>query len=277
LNWKGLMKHPFILLLCLSILTACLSEEEKRLQTDQSFEGEEMFSLSYSLDEHVAYAFRSLEFYRDTVNQSVLPGCPVVTINDVSNEVVLTFGGAECPTNKPLRTGKLILSYTSDTLANENQQVAIRYEDYWVKGVKVDGRRQLHSVDSAAADLALLDSISDFVITDANRSTSKLNGVLLHELFMEADSLRYYTTTGSGAGRNLTGRAFTFDINQEKHFSSSCVQGGDLVAESGKESWTFERTAARNVIHTVNYQQAEDCSHTAQIQLDDGRELFKKQ
>src|SRR5690606_34309510 len=131
--------------------------------------------------------------------------------------------------------------------------------------------------DSSSSDLAVLDSIADFIITDANRSTSELSGVFFHELFVENDSLNYYTTTGSGSGRNLTGRHFTFEIDQEKRFSADCLQRGFQVAESGQESWTFERTAARNVIHTVNYQQAEDCNHTAQIRLDDGREILKNQ
>lgn len=271
------MKYPFILILFLSVLTACLSDEEKRLQTDQSFEGEEMFNLSYSLDEHVAYSFQSWEYYLDTLNQSAIPGCPVVTIDEVSNEVILAFGDGDCPTNRPLRTGKLILSYTSDSLPNGNQQVAIRYEDYWVKGVKIDGRRQLSSIDSDSSTMYLLDSIADFMITDVNRSTSKLTGVNLHAVFVENDSLKHYTTTGSGSGRNLTGRRFTFEISHEKRFSANCFVTGFQVAESGMEYWSFERTASRNVTHTLNFQQAEDCNHTAQIQLDDGRELLKNQ
>ena len=258
-------------------MTACLSDEEKRLQTDLSFEGEEMFSLSYSLDEHVAYSFQSPEYYMDTLNQSAIPGCPVVTIDEISNEVILTFGDGDCTTNRPLRTGKLVLSYTTDSLQVGYQQVAIRYEDYWVKGVKIDGRRHLSYVDSASSTMYLLDSITDFMITDANRSTSKLTGVILHEVFSENDSLKYYTTTGSGSGRNLTGRRFTFEINHEKRFSGNCFATGFQVAESGTEIWNFERTASRNVTHTLNFQQAEDCNHTAQIQLDDGRELLKKQ
>ena len=270
------MRYPFVFL-CLIALASCLSEEEKRLQTDQSFEGEEMFNLSYALDEHVAYAFRSLEFYRDTLNQTTLTGCPVVTINDVFKEVTLTFGEGECPSNKALRTGKLILSYSADTLAEAHHPLEMRYEDYWVRGIKVEGIRTFHQVDSITTSIALADSVSNFVITDANRSTSKVNAFFSHEVFVEGDSLRYYTTTGSGTGRNLAGRPFTLEIDQKKRFSAGCLQEGFQLAESGRESWTFERTATRHVIHTVNFQQAEDCNHTAQIQLDDGQELVKKQ
>jgi hypothetical protein len=271
------MKYTISLIICLGLLTACLTEEEKRLQTDQTFEGEEMFNLSYSLDEHVAYAFQQLEFYRDTANQAALVGCPTVAINDVTREVTLTFGEGECPSNKALRTGKLIISYLTDTLSNNRVPVQIRYDDYWVRGIKVEGLRKLQQSDSTKTSMVLVDSVTNFTITDANRSTSELNALLLYEVFVEGDSILWYTTEGSGTGRNLTGRPFSLEINEAKHFSANCLQAGFQVAESGRESWTFERTANPNVIHTLNFQQAEDCNHTARIQLDDGQELQKKQ
>src|SRR5690606_4427167 len=116
----------------------------------------------------------------------------------------------------------------------------------------------------------LSDTISDFIVTDANRSTSTLNGVFLHELLISNDTLQFYSTVGSGYGRNMTGRPYTLEIKQKKQFYLDCVLEGFQVAEGGQESWTFERTASPNVTHTVVYQQAEDCNHTAQISLDDG-------
>ena len=271
------MKHKFALIFCLGLLTACLTEEEKRLQTDQTFEGEEIFNLSYALDEHIAYAFHPLEFYRDTLNQAGLVGCPEVTINDVAEEVILTFGEGECPSNKALRNGKLILSYSGDTLTTGRKHVAIRYDNYWVRSFKVEGGRQLKQVDSTAASMVWADTVTNLAVTDANRSTTKLNASFLHEVFVEGDSILHFTTEGSGIGRNLTGRPFSVEINEKKLFSASCVHEGFHVAESGRESWTIERTASPNVIHTVNFEEAEDCNHAAQIQLDDGQEIEKKQ
>ena len=274
---SALMKYGITLVVCLAFLTACLTDEEKRLQTDQAFEGEEMFRLSYSLDEHVAYAFYPMAYYRDSTNQSALPGCPTVVINELTNEVVLTFGQEDCATNRGQRSGKLILQYPPDTLLSEYHQVGIRYEDYWAKGAKIEGRRRLFEIDTLASDLALADSISDFIVTDVNRSTSTLSGVFLHELLMDNDTLQSYSTVGSAYGRNITGRSYTMEIREKKQFSLSCVQEGFQVAEGGQESWTFERTASRNVIHTMAYQQADDCNNGAQISLDDGAELIKNQ
>lgn len=272
-----LMRCPIMLFLCLMLLTGCLSEEEKRLQTDQTYEGEEMFRLSYSLDEHVAYSFYPMEYYRDSTNQSTLPGCPTVVINELTSEVVLTFGQAECPTNRALRSGNLILHYPDNTLSVENHQVEIRYEDYWAKGIKMEGRRKLFETDTIATELILTDSIFDFVITDANRSTTQLNGIFKHELIIQNDTLLNYTTMGSGGGRNITGRPYAMEITQKKEFSVGCGQEGFAVAEIGQERWIFERTASPDVIHTVIYEQAEDCNHAVHIQLDDGKELIKKQ
>ena len=271
------MKYTIYLFVILGLFTACLSEEEKRLQTDQAFEGEEIFNLSYALDEHVAYSFYPITYYQDSANWSGLSGCPKVVINELSHEVVLTFGQEECSTNGALRSGKLILKYPNDTLPNMNRQVEIRYEDYWAKGIKIEGTRKLLEKDTLAANLILTDSIAGFIVTDANRSSSKLDGVYNHELVIQDDTLLSYTSTGSGAGRNLTGRPYTMEITQRKQFSANCVEEGFRVAEEGQERWTIERTASPNVIHMVAYQQAEDCNHTAHISLDDGGELMKKQ
>lgn len=273
---QPLMKQYIFLLLYLPVFTSCLSDEEKRLQTDQTFEGEEMFNLSYALDEHSPYAFYAFTFYQDTVNHSAIPGCPSVSINEADYEVVLTFGEGECATNRALRSGKLIVSYL-DSVPGRGNKVRVGYQDYWVKGLKVEGFRTFHLTDSTATGITLTDSISDIVITDANRSTSKLNGAFVHELFIENASLQYFTTTGSGSGRNLTGRPFVMEINEAKRFTESCLQAGYHVAESGRERWTFERTGTPHVIHTLSFEQAEDCDHTAAIQLDDGGELLINQ
>src|SRR5690606_27921181 len=271
------MKYTINLFILLVLLTGCLSEEEKRLQTDQTFEGEEMFNLSFALDEHVAYSFYPMAHYRDSTNWSGLPGCPKVVIDDLSDEVVLTFGQEECTTNGALRSGKIILHYPSDTLTELDHQVEISYEDYWAKGIKIEGRRKLLEVDTLAGHIILIDSIADFIIVDANRSSSKYEGVFQHELLIQNDTLLSYTTIGAGAGRNLTGRPYTMGITQKKQFSSTCLGEGFSVAEDGQERWTFERTANPNVVHNIVYEQADDCNHAARIQLDDGKELLKKQ
>jgi|GEM_PF-1007243 len=262
-------------LLCLFIFSSCLSDEEKRVQTDQTFEGEELFSLTFSLDEHVSYALHSFDYYRDTANYSNIAGCPVISVDDLAKEVVLVFGEGECATNRALRSGKLRLTYV-DSLGL-SKKVRIGYDDYWVMGVKVDGLRMLEQTDSTATTRTLQDSVSGFMITDANRSTSKMEGVFTHEVVVSNDSIKHFETKGAGLGRNLAGRHFEMEVIEPKRFSSNCLLDGFQVAESGQERWIFERTVEANVVHTVNFQRMEDCDHTAQIHLHDGDEILKKQ
>lgn len=268
------MKYLGSLFLCLFLFSSCLSDEEKRLQTDQNFEGEEIFNLTFSLDENIPYAFQPFEFYRDTLNHSTISGCPMVHINEITKEVILTFGEGECASNKALRSGKIRLSYVDSTGVN---QVRMAYDNYWVKGIKVAGNRILEKIDSTASQLTLLDSVSGFVITDANRSTSKMEGTFTHDLVVANDSIQYFTTTGAGSGRNLAGRHFEMEITQAKQFLGDCLRTGFQVAESGKERWIFERTVEANVIHTVDFQKAEDCNNSVKILLYNGDELLKTQ
>src|SRR5690606_4884364 len=277
------MTYLITILACLALLTPCLAGQEKRLQTGQKFEGEEILNLSYSIGEHPPYAFQPLTFFQDTPNSANIPGCPMVVVNDAAMEVVLTFGQEDCSSNRALRNGKLILRYFSDTIQatdstlHLSQKVGVRYDDSWVRGVKIEGRRLLTQVHTLSADYALLDSLSDLMILDANRSSSKFNGVMLHQAVVENDSLLRFTTTGAGTGRNLAGRSFTMEVNEPKRFTASCFQAGFQVPESGQETWVIERTASPDVIHKVIYVKAEDCNHTAQFQLYDGNELLKKQ
>src|SRR5690606_27575565 len=118
------MKNTWYVLLCLFSFFSCVSDEEKRLQTDQSFEGEEMFNIAVSLDEHAFYAFHPYAFYKDTANYAGLSGCPMVNVNEEAHEVSLTFGEGACETNKPLRSGKLTLTYI-DSLINEKEYIRI--------------------------------------------------------------------------------------------------------------------------------------------------------
>src|SRR5690554_2965996 len=135
-----MMKYLNSLVLCILIFSSCLSDEERRLQTDETFEGEEIFNLSYSLSEHLMYAFQSYTYYLDTANHSTISGCPIVAVDELNKEVSLSFGEGECDTNRPLRTGKLILNY-QDTLQGGEPRIRLNYEAYWVKGIKLDGMR----------------------------------------------------------------------------------------------------------------------------------------
>lgn len=268
------MKYSGSFLLCLLLLFSCVSDEERRLQTDQSFEGEEMFNISYSLDEHIFLAFRPFEFYQDTLNYSFIPGCPEIDINEEMKQVRLQFGNGECPTNLNGKRGILILTYL-DSLLQEDRFIRIGYEDYQVRGVKLDGLRFVEP-DSISTDTLFRDSLSNLTVTDAQQSTSSINAGFTHQIVF-SDSLQQIITSGSASGRNLAGRQFEMEILQEKRFFRNCMDNGFFVPVSGEETWTFERTEELDVTHRIIYQQDPECNHTALIRLHDGREIRKTQ
>lgn len=267
------MKHFGSFLLCLLLFSSCISDEERRLQTDQSFEGEEMFNISFSLDEHLFYAFQPFEFYKDTLNYDTISGCPTVDINEEIKEVSLEFGEGDCTTNSPGRRGKLILTFP-DSLSIQDKLIRIGYEGYSVRGINLEGIRYLDQVDSTSTGLAFYD-IPKLMFIDANKSTSKVNGEFTHHVIFSDDSIQQITSFGSASGRNLAGRPFKMEISQPKTVLGDCITNGFFVAESGEESWTFERTGEPDVKHIISYQPAAECNNTALIQLSDGRTLRK--
>jgi hypothetical protein len=275
------MKNTCYLFFFLLSFYSCVSDEERRLQTDQTFEGEEMFNIALSLEEHALYAFYPYSFYQDTANYARLSGCPTVSVSEAVNEVVLTFAESTCETNKLLRSGKLKLTYI-DSLLEEKEYIRIEYDDYWTRGINLKGTRFIEKVDSTAIDstesqTTYGDSINSLLLIDAHRSSSKITGNFTHEVLYSSDSILHITTSGAGFGRNIAGRPFQMNITQPKVLKGDCLDLGFFVAESGQESWTIDRSVEADAFHLVNYQKAIDCNHNAGIQLSDGSSLSKTQ
>jgi hypothetical protein len=269
------MKYFGSLFLSILLFSSCLSDEEKRLETDQSFEGEEMFNITYSLDEHIFYAFKPFEFYKDTSNYANISGCPLVTYNEEGKEVSLVFG-RECPTNQTERIGKLKLTYF-DSLVDQENLVRIDYEEYAVRGVGLEGIRLVEQIDSSYTHVAFRDSLHNFIIRYANNSTSKVNAAYHHYVVFLSDSLRHITTNGSSWGRNLAGRSFEMEITQPKVHSGECIRKGFFIPGAGQESWSFERTTEPEVVHRIHYDENSDCDQSATILLNNGNEMVLSQ
>lgn len=267
------MKYLGAKMLVYLFFVSCVSDEERRLQTDQSFEGEEMFNISYSLDENIPYAFQPFEYYQDTLNYSEIPGCPEIELKEEINQVKLLFGNPECPTNLTEKKGVIIMTYL-DSLSQENRFIRMEYEDYQVRGVKLKGNRFVE-VDSVSPGI-YQDRISDLIMEDAHQSSSKINANFTHQIIF-TDSLQQIMTSGYASGRNLAGRLFEMEILQDKLFLWDCVRNGFNVATSGEESWNFKRTHEVDVRHRINYLEDPECNHIASIGLDDGREINKTQ
>lgn len=230
-----------------------------------------MFNISFSLDEHFFYAIKPFDFYKDTSNHATISGCPLVIFSEEAKEVNLIFGG-DCATNLSERKGKLKLTYL-DSLFEQEDLVRIDYESYSVRGIEFEGFRFLHQIDSSSLHMTFRDELHDFILRDANNSTSKVNAAFTREMGFSTDSIPQIITTGSSSGRNLAGRSFEMEITQPKLLLEECIHKGFFLPESGQERWTFKRSEEPDVVHTVNYEEAPDCNHSAIIKLNDGRDM----
>lgn len=277
------MKYFWTLgVVCTLLFTSCVSDEKRRLQTDQNFEGEEIYDLSFSLDEHLLFAFPAFEFYQDTLNHAGLPGCPEVEISLPDSAIILTFGGSACEVETPVRSGKLVLVFQDslriqDSLIVKKGMVRMEYNNYSVNENSVEGMRILYPEDSTSSGITFRDHSREFVIKKANGSSSKISGDYSHVVRFALDTIVQVSSSGTGSGRNMAGRHFDMEISQVKQFDGACFRSGFVLPASGRESWTIERTVEPDVQHELTYQAGEGCAHGAVIHLADGRELTESQ
>ena len=74
------MKKSVFFLLLLG-LGSCFGDIEKDISTDLQFEGNEIFNISFSLEESLFFPFQTIEYFR--VAESLeIPGCPDVSIDE---------------------------------------------------------------------------------------------------------------------------------------------------------------------------------------------------
>jgi hypothetical protein len=262
-----------ILTLCIFVINACNTDIEKNITTDLQVEGNEIFNISFGLEEAYIFAFQNLDFYRTAIQDS-LPSCPKITINEADRKVTLTFDKfIDCPSGKKLqRSGKIHLQYINVNVLESITR--LEYEDYEVKKIKIQGRRDFKQTRSLTKPNIRTEKFENLLLIDEFESSSRFSGNYEFKLFFLDGKLSELESFGSLEGRNISGRPITMARLTNKKYLEECMKKGMVLPIQGSETWQIFRNATFSTNHTLIYEYGADCEIKAKVNLFDGRVMI---
>lgn len=270
-----MLKHkPFLLLLI--ALVSCHGDIDKSITTNLQEEGNEIFRISFALDESRILAFQNLEYYRaaDTLQ---LAGCPTVTVTEGEKKINLSFPanrncviGASIP-----RAGSLELEYIN-TGALE-LTIRMRYIGYKVKGISIEGVREFKQTRGIINPNKRTELFEDLLIIDEKGNSSRISGRFEHLFNSNSNGEKFFTTSGSIEGRNVTGRKITMSPGNPRRYSLNCINTDFVLPLEGNETWQIFRNEQLATSHAIRYSTDAECLAKATITLHDGRVLTYQQ
>lgn len=281
-----MLKNIFIIIL-LIWATACSNDIDRNITTDLQVEGNEIFNVSLALEEPLYYAFLTLEEYRiamkDTLTSNdsipkvpIVPGCPIINIDETLKEVTLTFSEkTDCPSQKLKRKGQITLQFLTPNVLESN--VLMKYNQYSIGTTKMEGSRTFTKTNRLFPQNRRTEIFEDLLIIDEFGSSTKISGNFEHQLTFQNGTILEYKTSGNLEGRNLTGRKIKMTQTNPRIYKTECVKQGIVLASVGMENWEIFRTPTQSLRHNLEYQQEKTCEPKAIISLSDGRTLVFSQ
>ncbi|MCH7408286.1 hypothetical protein MM239_02675 [Belliella sp. DSM 111904] len=267
------MKKLLIFIATITTISSCSNDIDKEITTDVQVEANEIFEISLAIEESLRFALYSFDDFKNNGSTSIL-GCPLIEVSEEDMNVKLTFVAIEtenCTTKKIERTGFIKLSYAG--LESDNGLVALEYDDYKVRGKRLEGKRTFEEVVGLGNTRRISESFEDLVITDEDDNTSKVDGNYQYQVQYLNDSISTISSSGNLIGRNKTGRTIKMQQTSPRVYRKECLNEGIVIASSGIETWEISRTPSQSVAHTLTFSQGEACQSTASIRLNDGRVL----
>ncbi|MCH6201177.1 hypothetical protein MMU07_16445 [Aquiflexum sp. LQ15W] len=266
---KYTMKKPGFFLLFI-MLWSCFGDVDKDISTDLQFEGIEIFGVSLSLEESLFFPFQTIDYYR-LAESLEIPGCPDVTIDENLKKVTLAFSvKKECVNNLYApRSGKIHLQYISNSIVEST--VRMEYEDYSVRGIKIEGFREFKRANILLNPNRRTESFQDLFIIDGNKSSTRITGNYTHQLIVLNGILTGFSSTGDIEGRNIAGRSVRMTQTVAKSYNINCIKNGFLLPGQGSENWGFFRNESQATNHRLVYTLENQCNSIATITLEDGR------
>lgn len=263
------MKKSVFFLLLLG-LGSCFGDIEKDISTDLQFEGNEIFNISFSLEESLFFPFQTIEYFR--VAESLeIPGCPDVSIDENLKKVTLDFSvKKECVNNLYVpRVGKIHLQYISNSILES--VVRLDYENYSVRGIKIEGSREFKRANILLNPNRRAESFQNLLIINKNNSSSKIDGDYTHQLVLTNGLLTEFSSSGAIEGRNIAGRPIKMNQTVAKNYKINCINSGLLLPGQGSENWEIFRNETQATNHRLVYSLVDPCNSSATITLEDGR------
>ncbi|EON74780.1 S-adenosyl-L-homocysteine hydrolase [Lunatimonas lonarensis] len=264
---------PIILLLIAVGGPSCQSDQNIRLETDQSFEGEELYLVSKVLDEHLPFILQRPTFFLDESVQEKLSDCPVITIESFQH-ITLTFDPSTCPAPANKRKGKIDLFFSNTPMA-VGEYVVITYDDYVFENHPLEGRRTL-KLTAINRERRVYEEVgSDIMVTNPNNHSTRIRPSFTFEIAETGGNLSNLTVRGGALGRNRGGKTFEINIAEQKSFNSQCVTQPVFRPVSGVERWEIARSSTGNVVHQQTFHTDGECLTHAIIRLHEGVEMKK--
>lgn len=263
---------PLVLLI---FLFSCNLDTNKDLQIDQSFEGEEAYWVSKTLDEHIYLPFYDFSVYANVAFTDSLPGCPTISIDSEQYIVTIDYDTPNCEDGSTDRQGKLQIQYSSIS-NNINSTIKITYDGYQTSNTTIEGFRFFQVTNKTATELLLQENADSLLLIDENESSTKLVLDLVHGGKIRNNSLTELNISGSLTGRNWGGNQIEATILKPKIINQACISQLGFYAVSGEERWTFTRSENTQVTHQLNYSNTEGCETTTTIKLAEGVTMIKQ-
>lgn len=276
-----MVKNLFFILL-LVWATACSNDIDRNITTDLQVEGNEIFNVSLAIEETLFYAFLTLDQYRTAMNDTLtpndslptplVPGCPLIGIDETLKKVTLTFSEqSNCASQKLKRTGKITLQFVTPNVLESN--VLMEYDQYSISTTKIEGSRIFRQTRGAFPQDKRTEIFEDLLIIDEFGSSTKVSGNFEHQLSFQNGAFLEFMTSGNLEGRNLTGRKIKMTQGNPRIYKTECIKKGSVLPSMGLENWEIFRTPTQSLRHTLEYQQETACESKAVISLSDGRTL----
>lgn len=267
-----MLRRPLILFLLVALF-ACNPDLDKDITTDLQVEGNEIFRVSFALEESYYLAFQNLDAYRN-VDTLSLPGCPDILINESERKVTLDFDvERDCPAGNSIsRKGKIHLEFLQT--GTFERITRLSYENYEVKNFRIEGTREFRQLLNFSRRT---ERFSDLLVLDQFGSSTRLNGEYEFTLSFENGTLLGIEASGSLNGRNITGRPLQMEPINPKKYQVSCILSGYFLPSSGRETWRIFTNATLSTTHSLNYEADPGCQNKAIVDLSDGRQVIFEQ
>lgn len=265
---------PYIPIVFLFYLSSCNLDTNKNLQIDQSFEGEEAYWVSQTLNENSYLAFYDVKVFTDIDFTDKLPGCPTVSVGENEMSVTLDYDNSACEKESDVRQGKLVLEY-EDNNTGKGDLRKLSYDGYQLNDSKIEGYRIFHVASAKSTNMVLDETTDSLLLIDENGSSTRLSLEMEHEGKIQQQKVIEVISNGNLSGRNWSGNQLDITISTAKITRNNCDAYSHYNPISGEESWTIHRSEGLKVTHLMTYTTVVECGTEATIKLDEGVTMIK--
>ncbi|SHN26690.1 hypothetical protein SAMN04488057_11519 [Cyclobacterium lianum] len=256
------------------LFLSCNLDVNRELQIDQSYEGEEAYWVSKSLDEHLHLAFYEPGAYKKKSFTDSLPGCPVVSFSEDSLSITLDYDQSNCEdTGLPDIEGSILLQYSLPS-PGSTDTVHMVFQDFRQSQTSFNGTRRFRVAQKRIDNKLMVEFTDSLLLKNNLGSSTRLKPRLEHQVNYESGMVSQINTRGAMGGRNWSGNEISVDLT--KTLGAECLASFIFRPSTGIETWTVLRTGAQAVDHELVYSKTGVCDTKTTIRLAEGVVMEKK-